>query len=159
RLIPVPVDDEGVSVAAGGRLSPAARLAYVTPSHQYPTGVAMSLARRLSLLEWAARAGAWIIEDDYDSEYRYSGRPLPALQGLDKEGRVIYIGTFSKVLFPALRIGYLVAPPDLVTAFTTARGVLSRFTPSVEQAVIADFINEGHFARHIRKMRTLYCER
>ena len=119
----------------------------------------MSLARRLTLLEWATRAGAWIIEDDYDSEYRYAGRPLLALQGLDKEARVIYIGTFSKVLFPALRVGYLVAPPDLTSAFIAARGVLSRFTPSLEQAVIADFILEGHFARHIRRMRTLYADR
>ena len=159
RLVPVPIDEEGLSVSTGERLAPEARLAYVTPSHQYPTGVAMNLARRLTLLEWATRAGAWIIEDDYDSEYRYAARPLPALQGLDKEARVIYIGTFSKVLFPALRVGYLVAPPDLISAFIAARGVLSRFTPSVEQAVIADFINEGHFARHLRRMRMLYASR
>ena len=159
QLIPLPVDEDGLSVAIGEKLSPEARLVYVTPSHQYPTGVAISLARRLTLLEWANRTGAWIIEDDYDSEYRYAGRPLPAMQGLDKESRVIYIGTFSKVLFPALRVGYVVAPPDLTSAFIAARGVLSRFTPSLEQAVIADFILEGHFARHIRRMRTLYAER
>ncbi len=159
RLIPVPIDEEGLSIAAGESLAPEARLAYVTPSHQYPTGVAMTLARRLALLDWANQSGAWVIEDDYDSEYRYSGRPLPALQGLDKEARVIYIGTFSKVLFPALRVGYMVAPPDLIAAFIAARGVLSRFTPSLEQAVIASFINEGHFARHIRRMRRLYAER
>lgn len=159
RLIPVPVDEEGLDVAAGEARAPDARLAYVSPSHQYPLGVTMSLARRLALLEWANRAGAWIIEDDYDSEYRYAGRPLAALQGLDKEGRVIYLGTFSKVLFPSLRMGYMVVPPDMVDAFAAARGVLSRFTPSMDQAVLADFINEGHFARHIRRMRTLYAER
>jgi len=159
RLVPVPIDKEGLDVTAGARAAPDARLAYVSPSHQYPLGVTMSLARRLALLEWASRSGAWIIEDDYDSEYRYRGRPLAALQGLDKEGRVIYLGTFSKVLFPSLRIGYIVAPPDLVDAFAAARGVLSRFTPSMDQAVITDFINDGHFARHIRRMRTLYAER
>ncbi|MGA9767833.1 MAG: PLP-dependent aminotransferase family protein [Blastocatellia bacterium] len=159
RLIPVPVDEEGLDVAAGEARAPSARLVYVSPSHQYPLGVTMSLARRLALLEWANRSGAWIIEDDYDSEYRYAGRPLAALQGLDQEGRVIYLGTFSKVLFPSLRMGYMVVPPDMVDAFAAARGVLSRFTPSIDQAVLADFINEGHFARHIRRMRTLYAER
>src|SRR5215475_3280891 len=112
RLIPVPVDGEGLKVGAGVALAPQARLVYLTPSHQYLLGVVMSLARRLALLDWAEQAGAWIIEDDYDSEYRYSGRPLSALQGLDRHGRVIYLGTFSKVLFPALRLGYAVAPPD-----------------------------------------------
>jgi GntR family transcriptional regulator / MocR family aminotransferase len=159
RLIPVPVDDEGLDVTSGAALAPKARLAYVSPSHQYPLGVTMSLTRRLALLEWASRAQAWIIEDDYDSEYRYAGRPIAALQGLDKEGRVIYLGTFSKVLFPSLRIGYIVAPPDLADRFAAARGALSRFTPSIDQAALADFINEGHFARHIRRMRTLYAER
>ncbi|HST19575.1 MAG TPA: PLP-dependent aminotransferase family protein [Blastocatellia bacterium] len=159
RLIPVPVDEEGLDVAAGEARAPDARLVYVSPSHQYPLGVTMSLARRLALLEWANRSGAWIIEDDYDSEYRYAGRPLAALQGLDQEGRVIYLGTFSKVLFPSLRVGYMVVPPDMIDAFAAARGVLSRFTPSIDQAVLADFINEGHFARHIRRMRTLYAER
>src|SRR2546423_13628180 len=119
----------------------------------------MSLARRLALLEWARAAGAWVIEDDYDSEYRYAHRPLAALQGLDKDGRVIYLGTFSKVMFPSLRIGYVVVPVDLVDAFVAARGVLSRFTPSIDQAALADFIHEGHFTRHIRRMRTLYAER
>ncbi|HEY9230968.1 MAG TPA: PLP-dependent aminotransferase family protein [Blastocatellia bacterium] len=159
RVIPVPVDDEGLDVQAGERLAPAARLVYVSPSHQYPLGVTMSLARRLALLEWARAAGAWVIEDDYDSEYRYAHRPLAALQGLDKDGRVIYLGTFSKVMFPSLRIGYVVVPVDLVDAFVAARGVLSRFTPSIDQAALADFIHEGHFTRHIRRMRTLYAER
>lgn len=159
RLVPVPIDEEGLDVTAGAAVAPDARLVYVSPSHQYPLGVTMSLARRLALLEWASGASSWIIEDDYDSEYRYEGRPLAALQGLDKEGRVIYLGTFSKVLFPALRIGYIVVTPELVDAFAAARGVLSRFTPSMDQATLADFINEGHFARHIRRMRTLYAER
>ncbi len=159
RLVPVPVDDEGLDVAAGANLCPTARLVYVSPSHHFPLGVTMSLARRLSLLEWASRAGAWILEDDYDSEYRYSGRPLAALQGLDKEGRVIYLGTFSKMLFPSLRLGYMVVPPDLAEAFKNARAILSRFSPSIEQAVLTDFITEGHFARHIRRMRALYQER
>jgi GntR family transcriptional regulator / MocR family aminotransferase len=159
RVVPVPVDEEGLDVNEGATLAPDARLVYVTPSHQYPLGVTMTLARRLALLEWANRAGAWVLEDDYDSEYRYEGRPLAALQGLDAEGRVIYLGTFSKVLFPALRLGYVVVPPDLVEVFTNARGLASRFSPTVEQAVLADFINEGHFARHIRRMRALYAER
>jgi len=159
RVVPVPIDGEGLDVQAGARLAPAARLVYVSPSHQYPLGVTMSLARRLALLDWARAAGAWIIEDDYDSEYRYARRPLAAMQGLDKDGRVIYLGTFSKVMFPSLRIGYVVVPTDLVDAFIAARGVLSRFTPSIDQAALADFIHEGHFARHIRRMRTLYMER
>jgi len=159
RLVPVPLDEEGLSVEAGARLAPAARLIYASPSHQYPSGVTMSLSRRLALLEWAGRAGAWVIEDDYDSEYRYAGRPLAALQGLDRERRVVYLGTFSKVLFPALRIGYVVVPPDLFDAFCAARALSDRHSPTVEQAVLADFIAEGHFARHIRRMRALYAER
>jgi GntR family transcriptional regulator/MocR family aminotransferase len=119
----------------------------------------MSLPRRLALIEWASRAGAWILEDDYDSEYRYAGRPLAALQGLDTEGRVIYIGTFSKVLFPSLRLGYMVVPADLSEAFCAARSLSDRHSPTVEQAVLADFIEEGHFARHVRRMRALYAAR
>ncbi len=159
QLVPVPVDGEGLEVAAGIRLAADARRAYISPSHQYPLGVTLSLARRLALLEWASRAGAWILEDDYDSEYRFSGRPLSALQGLDTEGRVLYIGTFSKTLFPALRLGYLVVPPDLVEVFTAARYVADRHSSILEQATLADFITEGHFARHIRRMRALYAER
>ncbi len=158
-LAPVPVDAEGLDVAAGVGLAPRARLACVTPSHQYPLGVTMSLARRLELLRWAGRSSAWVLEDDYDSEYRYSGRPLEALQGLDTEGRVIYVGTFSKVLFPSLRLGYLVVPPDLVDAFTAARELSDRQPPGTEQAVLAHFMAEGHFARHLRRMRSLYAER
>jgi GntR family transcriptional regulator/MocR family aminotransferase len=159
RLVPVPVDEEGIGVAAGARLGPDARLVYVSPSHQYPLGVTLSLARRLSLLEWASRGGAWVVEDDYDSEFRYSGRPLAAMQGLDEEGRVIYLGTFSKVLFPSLRLGYMVVPEDMAEAFTSARALVGWCSPVVEQAVVADFIREGHFARHIRRMRALYAER
>jgi GntR family transcriptional regulator/MocR family aminotransferase len=159
RITPVPLDAEGIDVRAGAARAPAARLVYVTPSHQYPLGVTMSLARRLALLDWADRARAWVLEDDYDSEYRYAGRPLAALQGLDAAGRVIYLGTFSKVLFPALRLGYLVVPPDLVDGFTAARALTDRHSPSVTQAVLADFIADGHFARHIRRTRALYAER
>ncbi|MBI5030914.1 MAG: PLP-dependent aminotransferase family protein [Chloroflexi bacterium] len=159
KLVPVPVDAEGLRVDIGIRKAKAARVAYVTPSHQYPLGVTMSLARRLKLLEWAARSNAWILEDDYDSEYRYSGRPLTALQGLDTANRVIYIGTFSKVLFPALRLGYLVVPPNLVDAFIAARAMADRQSPVLDQAVLADFIAEGYFARHLRHMRALYAER
>ena len=159
RLVPVPVDGDGLDVSAGTEREAGARLAYVTPSHQYPLGPTMGLSRRLELLRWASGAGAWIVEDDYDGEYRYSGRPLEALQGLDAEGRVVYVGTFSKVLFPALRLGYLVVPPDLVDAFVAARELSDRHSPAVEQAVLADFIVEGHFARHVRRMRTLYSGR
>lgn len=159
RLVHVPVDAEGLDVAAGARLEPRARLIYVTPSHQFPLGMTMSLPRRLALLGWASRAGAWVVEDDYDSEYRYEGRPLASLQGLDNDGRVIYVGTFSKILFPSLRLGYMVAPASLVEPLVAARSTAGRQSPSVEQAVLTDFIEEGHFGRHIRRMRTLYRER
>ena len=157
--VPVPVDEEGLDVEAGIERDANARLACVTPSHQYPLGATMSLSRRLALLDWADRRDAWVIEDDYDSEYRYSGRPLEALQGLDAGGRVIYVGTFSKVLFPSLRLGYLVVPPDLVGSFTTARELADRHSPLIEQAVLARFISEGHFTRHVRRMRKLYAGR
>jgi GntR family transcriptional regulator / MocR family aminotransferase len=159
RLIPVPIDAEGLDVEAGRARGPEARLAFVTPSHQCPLGVTMSLQRRLALLEWAREAGAWVIEDDYDSEYRYVGRPLAALQGLDTAGRVIYAGTFSKVLFPALRLGYLVVPRDLIEAIAAARLFADMHPPLLEQAVLAEFMTDGHFARHIRRMRRLYAER
>lgn len=159
RIVPVPVDPEGLDVSEGERLCARARLVYASPSHQYPVGVTMTLRRRLALLEWASRSGAWIIEDDYDSDFRYSGRPLPALQGLDAEGRVIYIGTFSKVLFPSLRLGYLVVPRDIVPSFLSARAVFSRFCSSIDQAILCDFIRGGHFTRHIRRMRNLYAKR
>ena len=159
ELVPVPVDGEGLVVEQGRRLAPDARMAYVSPSHQFPLGVTMSAGRRLELLRWAARAGAWVIEDDYDSEFRYDARPLASLQGMDEQGRVIYVGTFSKTLFPALRLGYLVVPDPLVDAFRAARAAADRHSPVVDQAVLADFLAEGHFARHVRRMRRLYAER
>jgi GntR family transcriptional regulator/MocR family aminotransferase len=159
RLVPVRVDEEGLDVAAGIARSPRARAAYVTPSHQYPLGVTMTASRRLQLLEWAERSGAWILEDDYDSEYRYESLPVTALQGLDRDARVVYIGTLSKVLFPALRLGYLVVPADLVPRFAAVREAMDIFPPSLHQAVLADFLREGHFARHLRRMRLLYQER
>jgi len=159
RLQPVPVDQEGLDITAAAETDQTARMAYVTPSHQYPLGALMSLPRRLRLLDWARRTGAWILEDDYDSEFRYTGRPLAALQGLDTEGCVVYLGTFSKVLSPALRLGYLVVPPALVDVFTAAREVAGEHAPMMEQAALADFIADGHFARHIRRMRMIYAER
>lgn len=159
RLVPVPVDEQGISVREGEKRSANARVAYVTPSHQFPLGIVMSLARRLELLEWASRRRAWIIEDDYDSEFRYDGKPLSALQGLDRENRVIYVGTFSKVMFPSLRLGYLVVPPDLVETFTNSLAFTAYHVPVLEQLALTDFIGEGHFSRHIRRMRALYAER
>ncbi len=159
HLIPVPVDKEGMRINSEMVRNATARMAYVTPSHQYPLGVTMSLARRLALLEWARRAKAWILEDDYDSEFRYKGRPLAALQGLDTSGRVIYIGTFSKVLFPALRVGYMVVPPDLVDGFVSARTIIDLHPPTLGQVILTDFLDEGHFGRHIRRMRELYAGR
>lgn len=159
QLIPIAVDDEGLQVATAMKHKQDIRLIYVTPSHQYPMGVTMSLARRLALLEWATRKGMWIVEDDYDSEYRYTGRPLATLQGLDHTGRVIYMGTFSKVLLPSLRLGYLVVPSALVETFVRARSLADRHSPSMDQTILAQFINEGHFTRHIRRMKKLYMER
>ncbi|MGB2592685.1 MAG: PLP-dependent aminotransferase family protein [Candidatus Acidiferrum sp.] len=159
KLIPVPVDNDGLDVAAGVKLDPKARAAYVAPSHQYPLGATMSASRRLQLLEWAQNAGAWIVEDDYDSEFRYDSKPIASLQGLDHSSRVIYIGTFSKVLFPSLRAGYIVIPPDLVDSFVAVRHAMDVSPPHHFQPVLAEFISEGHFSRHIRKMRQVYSER
>lgn len=159
KIVYVPVDNQGLDVASGERLSPKPRLIYVTPSCQWPTGVTMSLPRRLELLASAQRSGAWILEDDYAGEFRYQGQPLSALQGLDRTGRVIYMGTFSKVLFPSLRLAYLVVPSGIADAFGVARWFTDRHSPPLEQAVLADFIDGGHFARHLRQMRTLYAER
>ncbi|MBO0778287.1 MAG: PLP-dependent aminotransferase family protein [Ktedonobacteraceae bacterium] len=159
QIIPVPVDGQGLDVAAGIKRASQARLAYVTPSHHFPLGVTMSLARRLALLDWAARSGAWILENDYDSEFRYTGRPLAALQGLDREGRVIYIGTFSKVLFPSLRLGYVVVPATLLDRFLAGRACAGLSSSLLDQAVLTDFLTEGHFTRHMRRMRELYAER
>jgi GntR family transcriptional regulator/MocR family aminotransferase len=151
------VDREGIAVhqlPARG-----VRLIYVTPGHQFPLGTTMSVARRLELLEWTQKSGALIFEDDYDSEYRYSGRPVPALQGLDERGMVLYAGSFSKVLFPALRLGYMVIPSDLLPRFEAVQSLTSRHAPMLEQLVLTEFIREGHFGRHIRRMREVYAER
>jgi GntR family transcriptional regulator / MocR family aminotransferase len=157
--VPVPIDAEGISVREGMARAPQARLICVTPSHQYPLGIIMPLPRRMALLEWARKRGAWIVEDDYDSEFRYRGRPLASLQGLDESGRVIYTGSFSKTLFPGLRLGYLVAPEKLVETFARARAVTNRSSAGLEQFLAAEFLSEGHFARHVRRMRSLYAER
>jgi GntR family transcriptional regulator/MocR family aminotransferase len=157
RIAPIAVDAEGMRpIGARGR---GARLAYVTPAHQYPLGMNMTLPRRLALLEWARTTGALILEDDYDGEYRYAGRPLPALQGLDRHGLVLFAGTFSKVLFPSLRLGYLVVPPDLVERVAALKSVASRHEPVLDQAVLCDFMTDGHFGRHVRRMREIYAER
>ncbi|MBV8650078.1 MAG: PLP-dependent aminotransferase family protein, partial [Alphaproteobacteria bacterium] len=158
-LVPVPADGNGLDVAAGRRAAPRARFAVVTPCHHFPLGGTLPIARRLALLDWAAAAGAFIIEDDYDSEYRYRGRPLPALKSSDAQQRVLYAGTFSKVLFPALRLGYLVVPESLAERFRDACIALHAAPPALLQQVVAGFIDEGHFARHIRRMRRLYAER
>ena len=159
KVVPVPVDDEGLNVMAGIRAARQARAALVTPSHQYPLGVTMSASRRLQLLAWAEQADSWVIEDDYDSEYRYESMPIASLQGLDSNARVVYIGTFSKVLFPSLRLGYIVIPADLVEAFLVVRLSMDIGPSHFFQAVLADFIAEGHFSRHIRRMRVVYGER
>lgn len=157
--VPILVDGEGMLVSAKNPLPGNARLACVAPSNQFPLAVTMSLSRRLGLLGWAARTGAWILEDDYDSEFRFVGRPLESLQSLDPAGRVLYVGSFSKVLFPAIRLGYLVVPPNLVDAFVAARHFVDVHPPVLQQAALADFIAEGHFGRHLRRMRMLYAER
>jgi GntR family transcriptional regulator/MocR family aminotransferase len=159
RVVPVPVDGHGLDVAAGVRCARHARLVVVTPAHQMPLGVALSLPRRLALLEWADSAKAWIVEDDYDSEFRYAGRPLPSLKSLDRAGRVLYAGTFSKVLFPGLRLGYLVVPEPLAPRFARMAAALQPAASALDQAVVAAFIEAGHLARHIRRMRSLYAER
>ena len=158
KLVPVPVDGEGLAPGAAHLREPP-RAMFVSPSHQYPTGALMSHGRRRQLLEYAAVHGVWVVEDDYDSEFRFGARPLPALQGLDEHGRVIYLGTFSKTLFPALRMAYLVLPPDLVESFTRALTELYREGQSLQQAVLARFLAEGHFASHVRRMRTVYAAR
>jgi GntR family transcriptional regulator/MocR family aminotransferase len=157
--VPVPVDADGMVVAEGMRLAPRARAAVVTPAHQSPLCVSLSLPRRLALLDWAARSDAWIVEDDYDGEYRYVSRPLPALKSLDREGRVLYAGTFSKVLFPSIRLAYLVVPETQVERFEQVMQVFAGGSPELTQAIVTAFIKEGHFARHIQRMRKLYAER
>jgi GntR family transcriptional regulator/MocR family aminotransferase len=156
KVCPIPVDQHGVNVTEGIRRAPKARAVFITPSHQFPKGVVLSMARRLELLAWARESGAWIVEDDYASEFRYGGRPLASLQGLDEAERVIYIGTLNKALFPGLRLGYAVLPPSLVRSFVTARYLMDRQPSSLCQAVVAAFMEEGHFASHIRRMRDKY---
>lgn len=157
RIVPVPVDAGGLAVAAGPAAAP--RLVYTTPSRQYPLGMAMPLARRMELLAWAEAGGAWIVEDDYESEFQLPGRTLPSLQGLDRAGRVIYLGTFSKLLFPSLRLGYAVLPEDLVAPFTAARHLSDRQSSALTQTILCDFILDGHFARHLKRMRAHYAAR
>ncbi|ALN61695.1 bacterial regulatory s, gntR family protein [Lysobacter antibioticus] len=159
QVVPVPVDEQGLDVAAGRRLAPDARLAYVTPAHQYPMGYEMSMERRQALLDWTRQHDAYVIEDDYDGDYRYEGRPIASLQGMDDGGRVIYVGSFNKILFPALRIAYAIVPERLIAAFVDAKHVADGHTALLMQGVLAAFIQEGHLARHLRKTRTIYDER
>lgn len=156
KVLPLRIDEQGAKPPEDRQT---AKLAYVTPAHQAPLGVTMSLSRRLEFLDWARRAGAMILEDDYDGEYRYSGRTVPALQGLDRNGVVLFAGSFSKVMFPALRLGYLIVPEDLVERYTAAKSILNRHAPLLEQAALCEFLEEGHFGRHLRRMRELYSER
>ena len=157
--VPVPSDNEGLDVAAGIRLAPQARLALVAPSHATPLGGALPIGRRLALLDWAARANAWVLEDDCDSEFRWEGHPLPPLASLDQSGRVIYCGTFSKTLSPGLRLGFAVVPAPLVAAFVRLRTLLDRGSDAIGQAVLAEFMRQGLLAPHIRRMRTEYAHR
>ena len=159
RIVAVPIDEEGLSISAGIKAGPSAKGAYVTPAHQFPLGVTMSLERRMALLRWAARTGAFVIEDDYDSEYRFEGPPVPALQSLDLHSSVISVGSFSKTLFPALRLGYAVLPMSLIDLFLAFRYRTDFRNSSFDQAVLCDFMVEGHFGRHLRRMRSLYAER
>jgi len=158
EVVPIPVDQEGMRMRLANLRRPP-RFICTTPSHQYPLGMVMSLSRRRMMLEYAAAHKVWIIEDDYDSEFRYGGRPLASLQGMDTHNRVLYMGTFSKIMFPGLRIGFLVVPEALAGAFGTGMAELYRSGQAFLQATLADFMNEGHFSSHIRKMRVLYAER
>ncbi len=158
RIFRIPVDGHGIDVSAGAALCPDARAAFVTPSHQFPLGMVMSMARRMELLAWARTCGAWLVEDDYDSEMRFSGQPFPALQGLDPQ-HVIYLGTMSKVLFPSLRIGYAIVPQELVGAFVGARTLMDKQSPTAEQHVLAAYMKEGYFEAHVRRIRKLYAQR
>ncbi|MCB1694197.1 MAG: PLP-dependent aminotransferase family protein, partial [Pseudomonadales bacterium] len=159
KVVPVPVDEEGLSVEIGRKLAAHAKLAHVTPTHQFPLGKTMPLRRRADLLAWAQSAEAWILEEDYDSEFRYSGAPLAALQGIDPDQRVIYLGSFSKSMFSGLRLAYLVVPRDLAPAFRAARQLVGGPPPVLEQAVVERFLTEGHFSRHLRRMRRVYAQR
>ncbi|WP_029005040.1 PLP-dependent aminotransferase family protein [Azorhizobium doebereinerae] len=153
RLVGVPVDAEGLDPAVGAARAPEAQAVYVTPSHQFPLGVTLPMSRRLALIDWARRAGAWIIEDDYDSEFRFAGPPLTALQGVDAAGRVIYVGTFSKALFPGIRVGYVVVPEPLLDAVIAVRNRSDRFPATLAESALAAFLREGHFSAHLRRAR------
>jgi GntR family transcriptional regulator/MocR family aminotransferase len=159
RIAAVPVDRHGLDIAAGRALEPRPRVIFVSPSRQYPLGMTLSLQRRSELLEFASKVGAWIVEDDYDSEFRYQGHPLPAMQSQDPGGRVIYLGTFSKSLLPSFRLGYMVLPRPLVSSFVTAKTIVDRHPPLLEQMTLHEFMSTGQFAAHVRKMRALYLER
>jgi GntR family transcriptional regulator / MocR family aminotransferase len=159
RVRPVPVDDEGLCLAEGAQRWPQARLLVVTPSHQFPTGVRMSLRRRLAVLDWARACGGWVVEDDYDGEFQYGAHRIPALTSLPQAERVLYVGTFSKTLHPGLRLGFVVLPHALVPAFAAARALVDRHAPGDQQAVLARFIGEGHLLRHLNRMRELYPRR
>jgi GntR family transcriptional regulator / MocR family aminotransferase len=159
RIVPVPVDQDGLIVEEGRKQEPHAKVVYVTPANQFPLGVTMSQPRRLELLDWAIHNSAWVIEDEYDAEYRYSGRPVPSLQGLDRSGCVIYLGTFKKMLFNSLRLGFIVVPERIVDAFAAGRAVVDHHPPTLEQAILTDFILGGHFGHHVRRMRQTYARR
>lgn len=159
QIQPINVNCDGLDVEALSNCQQKFKLVYVTPSHQFPTGVTMPLSQRIALLQWAEKTGTLIIEDDYDSEYRYESQPIPALQGMDRSQSVIYIGTFSKILFPSLRMGYLVVPPNWISVISKAKWLCDRFCPILEQYALTDWIREGHFERHIRRMRHLYDSR
>lgn len=160
KIFPSPLDEEGLDIEYSSRKYPSPKLIYTTPSHQFPIGLTMSISRRIQMLQYASKNDCWIIEDDYDSEFRYTGSPLPSLQGMDKNNCVLYLGTFSKVLFPGLRLGYLVLPdPEMLNLFVSAKSMMDRQSPTFEQIVTYHFLKEGYFTKHIRKMRTLYKER
>ena len=159
RIAPMKIDANGLAFAAAKDAFPNARLAYVTPSHQYPLGHTLPIEKRMELIRWAANGNRWIVEDDYDSEYRYGQKPIPAMQGMDSAGRTLYVGSLSKVAFPALGLGYLIVPAGLASAFEAALATSTRPTSMVDQFVLHEFIREGHFARHLRRMRKTHAER
>jgi len=159
KIVPIRVDRQGIDVGVGIKAAPNAKLAYVSPANQFPLGVTMSAERRLALLNWAQSSGAWIIEDEYDAEYRYGGRPVASLQSLDRQSAVIYIGTFTKMLFNAIRIGFVVLPEALIEPTAKLRMILDRQSATLDQAILAEFMTEGHFGQHVRKMRGIYAER
>jgi GntR family transcriptional regulator/MocR family aminotransferase len=159
HIMPISVDAEGLRIDLVRRQRQKGALVYTTPANQFPLGITMSLPRRLQLLNWAIAEGAWIVEDEYDAEYRYFGRPVPALQSLDQSGSVLYIGTFTKMLFNSLRLGFLVLPDRVVDAFAAARSLSDRHPPTIQQAILAEFILEGYFSHHVRRMRQVYAER